>query len=103
MVGRRDYDAQVIAFAWDFRPTGNVRHIAEHGVRPEDVEEVHELAPRFFRNTQAYNATHLMVGSNRDGRYLRAAIIETPEPGIWIVATAHWLTQRRGERMYEAK
>ena len=103
VVGHRDDAILVAAFLWDYQPGRNVEHIARHGVGPEDVEEVLSRTPHFFRNTTPYGASHVMVGPNDAGRYLRVALTETSTEGVWYVVTAHWLSKRRGERLYESQ
>jgi uncharacterized protein (DUF1778 family) len=98
VVGPRDYDVRVNGLVWDYEPGQNVDHIARHGVRQVDVEEVLALAPHFFLNNTPGSASHMMVGSNAEGRYLRAAIDETADPGVWYVVTAHWLSRRVGRK-----
>ena len=41
-----------------------------------------------------------MIGANRQGRYLAAALMETFDEGTWIAVTAYWLDTARGERLY---
>lgn len=58
MVGDSD-DLEIAAFDWD---DANVRHIARHGVTPEDAEYVLANGPLFFRNLPGRSATHVMIG-----------------------------------------
>ncbi len=90
---------EIREFAWDYRENGNVAHIRSHGVSPSDFLEVYGVAPRFFLNRRD-NSTHIMIGANRQGRYLAAALMETFDEGTWIVVTAYWLDTARGERLY---
>jgi hypothetical protein len=39
VVGERQEGIDNLRFLWDYAPGGNVEHIAEHGVTPEQVEE----------------------------------------------------------------
>ena len=36
-------EPEIEGFYWDYKPKGNVEHMAENGVTPADVEEVHRL------------------------------------------------------------
>ena len=56
---------------WDLEddPDGNVQHIAEHGVTPDEVEEVlfNSLGNTVISRTSSNNVT---FGYTDDGRYL---------------------------------
>jgi hypothetical protein len=41
-----------------------------------------------------------MLGPNLAGRYLFVAMYEAHDTGIWYVATAHWFSRPRAERIY---
>jgi len=102
MVGPRDDSVEVTGFSWDYEEDGNIKHIARHRVSRSDLEEVGSVAPRFFRNSRTEGASHVMIAPNRKGRFMRAAIVEGPMIGKWYVVTAHWLSRRRGERLYDS-
>jgi hypothetical protein len=38
-------DVEVQAFVWDFGPEGNVEHLGDHDVTPQNVEPSSTLAP----------------------------------------------------------
>ena len=84
---------------WSYQPSGNVDHIAEHGVRPDDVQQVLGLAPRFFGDRKDPEAV-IAVGPAPDGRYLAIVLSPTFVPREWVVETAYWLGSR-GKALYE--
>ena len=57
-----------IKIVWDFEPDGNVDHIAEHDLSPDDIEEV-------FWNPIGYDTSRstgrpVVYGFAPDGRYI---------------------------------
>ena len=100
MVGEPLEDAPGIeSLYWDYRPGGNVEHVAKHGVTPADVAEVLSLVPRYFQNARDPGSI-VVLGPNADGRYLAAVLDPTFVPSEWTVATANWMGRRRAERLY---
>jgi hypothetical protein len=64
-------DRSMIFFIWDLEddPDGNVQHIEEHDVTPDEVEEV--LNDRFGKDTHSKSSGRPMTfGWTSDGRYL---------------------------------
>lgn len=57
-------------FIWDDGPGGNVEHIAEHGLTPEEVEFVIEH-PDWVERSRSSDRT-VAHGQTRDGRYIVA-------------------------------
>ena len=57
-------------FVWNYEPGGNVEHIAEHGLTPEDVEEAicNPLEKRISRSS----GCPLVTGYTPDGRLIVA-------------------------------
>ena len=102
IVGKRHGDLGIETFDWDYSADANVDHVALHGVKPEDVEEVAFNDPHFFTARPDYDGD-VMVGPNQAGRFLYAAMIETPQSGVWRVIMAHWMERRRAERYYNAQ
>lgn len=52
--------------------SGNTRHVAEHGVTPEEFQEVLDAADRRDVGSSKSDPTHMtIVGETRDGRSLR--------------------------------
>lgn len=94
-------EIEVVRFEWDWDEGGNVDHIADHDVLPEDVNEVKDNHPRFGLNPPEQSATHIMIGPNLEGRYLHVAMVSTHREGIWFVVTANWLNEQRGKRLYD--
>jgi hypothetical protein len=80
---------RVEAFAWDFTATGNVRHLAGHDVRIEDVEAVLDFEPMYFSAPSSLHrrATHAMVGRDGHNRSLIIFMLETLQPGVWEPVT----------------
>ena len=73
---------------------------AAHGVTGNDVFEVFTNAPHFYRNVGGRGAPGVILGPNRDGRFLLVAIAPV-EDGLWRVVTAYWLGESRRRRRYE--
>ena len=78
---------------WD---EGNVNHIAEHGLRPEQVEEVYynegplpTLALKTKkRRVRGSEYRYRLWGTDASGMYIEAIIAPYPEFGLWICVTA---------------
>ncbi len=56
-------------FLWDFRPGGNVEHIENHGVTPEECEEVFDDPGSLIAS--ARGGAKQIIGQTGSGRYLR--------------------------------
>lgn len=59
---------EFISIIWDDGPGGNVEHIAEHGLTPEDVEDI--LNAPIERTVSRSSGRPLYKGFTSDGRYL---------------------------------
>ena len=53
---------------WNEEPGGNLEHIAEHGLSPEDVEEV--LFNPVDRDVNRSSGLPIVFGFTPDGRYI---------------------------------
>jgi hypothetical protein len=78
-------DINVLGFAWDFEPGGNVEHLSLHDVEWTDVEAVLAGEPRFFLNppSPTRRASHAMVGYDGKVRALIVFLVATDDEGIW--------------------
>ena len=65
---------------WD---DDNVAHIAEHGVEPDEAEDVVEHATRPFPRA-ARNGKLMVWGQTRDGSYLQVGFIHLPDERVDI-------------------
>jgi hypothetical protein len=63
-------------------------YIATKGVYPEDVQEVHDLAPRYFLKN-AGRGLYNMIGPNEHGRFLVVSLMHL-EGQTWRLITAYW-------------
>lgn len=86
---------RVTTLAWDDE---NVEHIAKHGVRPEEVEEVC-FGPKNVV-LRARENRYAVLGRTAAGRYLKV-IMTLPVTGRSRVITARDMTDR--ERRYYTK
>jgi hypothetical protein len=60
-------------------PQERIDHIAEHGVTPEEVEEVCFGKPLVLRaKSEVYNPVYYVLGQTRAGRYLFCVLIRFP-------------------------
>jgi len=90
-------DVVIEGLVWVYGPGGNVDHIAQHFVRPADVQFVLDHDPIFTLNAPGHTATHIMLGRDDHGRAIFVAILETEIPGLWTVITA---LEHRNTRRY---
>ena len=77
----------------------NAEEMARHGVRPREVEQVLDGAPRFFRNSKGHRAEYIMIGPTAGGRMLTVPLARTPRPELWRPATA-WESATRDRTPY---
>jgi hypothetical protein len=79
-------------------PDDRVDHIARHGVRPEEVEEVCSLRPLVLR-TKASGASpaYHVLGQTEGGRYLFCVVLQFPD-GKGYPVTARPMTQAERQR-----
>ncbi len=81
------------AFDWDH---GNIDHIAEHDVMPEEVEEACYNRPLVFRTRQE---KYCVLGRSDSGRYL-SVIIALANKGVIRVITARDMSEAERQRFY---
>ena len=74
-------------------------YIADKGVTPSDVDEVHGFQPRYFEWKPEW-AVFDMIGPNRNGRFLIAGIQHIGGHQYRLV-TAYWNDDGRARRIYE--
>lgn len=65
----------------------NEAKFAAHGVKLEEVQQVLDGRPRFYRNRLRRRASHVMMGPTFEKRLL-VVPIERVEPGLWRPVTA---------------
>ncbi len=78
------------------RDEDNVNHIAEHGLRPEQVEEVYYNEGPFptlalktkKRRGRATEYRYRLWGTDASGVYIEAIIAPYPEYGLWRCVTS---------------
>ena len=70
-------------FIWNEEPGGNVEHIAQHGLLPDDVEEV------FFnpidRDVSRSSGLPIVCGFTPDGRYILVVYEQIDESTVYPV------------------
>lgn len=76
----------------------NESKFARHRVTAGEVQEVHSKWPRYYENTSARRATHVMVGPTRQGRMLVVPIERVGSRGIWRPVTAFEATPGQAAR-----
>ena len=83
---------------WNEEPGGNVEHIAEHGLTPDDVEEV--IFNPSDGTISRSSGLPIAPGFTPDGRYILVVYEQTDEITIYPV-TAHaveeWSWQENGD------
>jgi hypothetical protein len=65
----------------------NESKFAEHRVTAEEVQQVLDGRPKFYRNRKGRRASHVMVGETFGGRLL-VVPMEQIQPGLWRPVTA---------------
>jgi uncharacterized DUF497 family protein len=87
-------------FIW---PQERVDHIAEHGVTPEEVEEVCFGKPLVLRGkSEGENSVYYVLGQTHAGRYLFCVVIRFPE-GVGYPVSARPMTAKEKRRYREWK
>ena len=68
---------------WNDEPGGNLEHIAEHGITPDDVESVlfHPVASDISRSS----GLPIAFGFAPDGRYILVVYLEIDETTLYPV------------------
>ncbi len=70
-------------FIWNEEPDGNVEHIAEHGLTPEDVEEV--IFNPIDRDTSRTSGLPIAFGFTAEGRYILVVYEQIDELTVYPV------------------
>jgi len=70
-------------FIWNEEPGGNVEHIAQHGLTPEDVEEV--VFNPVDRDVSQSSGLPLVFGFTPDGRYIMVVYEQIDDVTIYPV------------------
>ena len=68
---------------WNEEPDGNVEHIAEHGLTPEDVEEA--LLSPVDRDVSRSSGLPIVFGFTPDGRYILVVYEQIDDVTIYPV------------------
>ena len=77
-----------LAIFWDEHAGGNVEHLKEHGVRPEEAEQV---IARYFDQRESSRSTpryYVVRGFTERGRFLLVVFEYLAEESIVIPVTA---------------
>ena len=84
-------------------PEDRVEHMAAHGVRPHEVEEVCFGQPLVLRGrTEGENPVYYVLGQTDTGRYLFCVVIQFPD-GKGYPVTARPMTDNEKRRFHQAK
>jgi len=84
-------------------PQNRVEHIAAHGVRPEEVEEVCFGNPLVLNaKSQGASPVYYVLGQTEQGRHLFCVVIELPD-GKGYPVTARPMTGRERRRFEQWK
>jgi uncharacterized DUF497 family protein len=86
MAGMLDFD-----FIWDEEPGGNVDHIAEHGLTPEDV--IHAFHHVIRTTTSRSTGRPAIVGYTPEGERIFVAFDYIDATTVYI-RTAYYIDQR---------
>jgi len=70
-------------FIWNEEPGGNVEHIAEHGLTPEDVEEV--VFNPIDHDVSQSSGLPIVFGFTPDGRYIMVVYEQVDDATIYLV------------------
>jgi hypothetical protein len=70
-------------FIWDETETGNLVHLAEHGVTPEEAVDVFEHAERYGRSRSS--GLPIVLGATAAGRYLLVVYEEVAALTIYVL------------------
>jgi uncharacterized DUF497 family protein len=86
---------RILDFLW---PEDRVDHIAEHGVEPEEVEEVcFGYALILQTKAKGQNPVYVVLGQTQAGRYLACIVIQMPH-GKGYPVTARPMTAKERRR-----
>ncbi|MDB5388123.1 MAG: hypothetical protein JWM11_3769 [Planctomycetaceae bacterium] len=70
-------------FLWDFEPDGNVEHIAEHGLEPDDVE--YAFNDILSEATSRSSGRPAIYGLTPDGRVIFVVFEEIDDRLIYVI------------------
>ena len=68
---------------WNFEPGGNVDHIAQHGLTPEDVEAV--ICDPLEKTTSRSTGRPVVTGYTADGRLILVVYEEMDDVTVYPV------------------
>ena len=91
---------EIREFVW---PPDRIDHIAQHGVTPEEVEQVcfgHPLVQRAV--SQGENPVYYILGQTDEGRYLFCVVIRFPD-GKGYPVTARLMSDKEKRRYRQWK
>jgi uncharacterized protein len=91
---------RIFEFVW---PQERLDHIAEHGVTPEEVEEICFGRSLVLRaKSEGENPVYYVLGQTAAGRYLFCVVIRFPE-GVGYPVSARPMTAKEKRRYREWK
>lgn len=91
---------RIYEFVW---PQQQIDHIAEHGVTPEEVEEVCFGKPFVRRaKSEGKNPVYYVLGKTKAGRYLFCVVIVFPD-GNGYPVSARPMTRKEKRRYRQWK
>jgi hypothetical protein len=79
-------DLANIVFFWIEEPGGNVDHVREHGLEPEDIEHAYATADEF--TTSRSSGCPAFYGLARDGADV-FVVYEAMDATTWYIVTAY--------------
>lgn len=83
-----------VVFFWIEEPGGNVEHIAEHGLTPEDIEYAYETAEEF--TTSRSSGRDAFYGYDL-GDNIIFVVYEVIDATTWYVVTAYRVQEGGGD------
>lgn len=81
------HPATAATFDWDEH---NEEHLAEHGVRADEVEQIFLNAPTYHKNKRSAAGSWLMIGQTDAGRSLCISIVWVDERAGILRAITGW-------------
>jgi len=91
---------EIREFVW---PTERIDHIAQHGITPEEFEDVCFGRPLVLRGkSEGQNPVYYVLGQTDAGRYLFCVVIRFPD-GKGYPVTARPMTDREKRRYVQWK
>jgi len=71
-------------FQWDYEPGGNVEHLAEHGVSPDEAEQV-VTYPDMVQVNRHHPDPMFAIGRTKPGRVLGVAYAHRDESTVVVI------------------